>query len=197
MGSCSLPRRAALVWLVVLVVLAVPVAAFAAAPANTALPTVSGSAFVGSTLTGATGTWSNSPTSFSYQWQRCGYSSAVLADTPVGYWRMDDPIPATQLADSSGNANTGSYVNGPTLGITGGLFGDSDAAVSFDGTNDYATIPNSTSLNSPSTALTLEAVVKPGTINGQYPIVLKSPSVFDNPYYPYGLSGSRSRSTAT
>ena len=164
-----------------------PVAALAAAPANTSLPTVSGSAFVGSTLTGTTGTWSNSPTSYSYQWQRCGYKTAVLADTPVGYWRMDDPIPSTQMADSSGNANTGSYVNGPTLGASGGLAGDSDSAVSFNGTSQYATVPNSTSLNSPSTAITLEAVVKPGTISSQVPIVLKSPSTFSNPYYQYGL----------
>jgi RHS repeat-associated protein len=163
------------------------VAASAAPPANTAVPTVSGSAVVGSTLTGTTGSWANSPTSYSYQWQRCGYSTAVLADSPVGYWRMDDPIPSTQVADLSGNANTGTYINGPTLGAAGGLAGDSDTAVSFDGSNDYATIPSSTSLNLPSTAITLEAVVKPGTITSQVPIFLKSYSSFNSPYYQYGL----------
>jgi hypothetical protein len=45
--------------------------ALAAAPANTALPTISGTKEQGQTLTGTKGTWSNSPTSWSYRWQRC------------------------------------------------------------------------------------------------------------------------------
>jgi hypothetical protein len=38
-------------------------AASKAVPANTVLPTISGTAQTGSTLTSDTGTWSNSPTS--------------------------------------------------------------------------------------------------------------------------------------
>lgn len=40
-------------------------------PRSTALPTISGTPAVGQTLTATTGTWSRSPTSFEYQWQRC------------------------------------------------------------------------------------------------------------------------------
>ena len=43
-----------------------------AQPVNTSEPTISGTAAVGQTLTGTAGTWSNSPTSFGYQWVRCG-----------------------------------------------------------------------------------------------------------------------------
>lgn len=45
--------------------------AAAAAPANTKAPTVTGTAREGQTLSAGTGTWSNTPTSFTYQWQRC------------------------------------------------------------------------------------------------------------------------------
>ena len=39
-------------------------------PANTAVPTISGTTTFGETLTSTTGTWSNTPTSYTYQWSR-------------------------------------------------------------------------------------------------------------------------------
>ena len=46
-------------------------AAIVAAPGNTTAPTVSGTAKVGQTLMASDGTWSNTPTSYAYQWLRC------------------------------------------------------------------------------------------------------------------------------
>jgi hypothetical protein len=68
-------------------VLAVGVqAASQAAPVNTAPPTISGTTTVGQTLTASNGTWSNSPTSFTYQWLRCnggGNNCASVASATV------------------------------------------------------------------------------------------------------------------
>ena len=49
-------------------------------PANTLLPAVSGSAQEGQTLSATTGTWSNSPTGYAYQWRRCDSSGGACAD---------------------------------------------------------------------------------------------------------------------
>jgi Subtilase family len=59
-----------------------------AAPANTAPPSVSGVAQVGQTLTASAGAWTGSPTSYSYQWQRCdafGAGCASLSATGTTY----------------------------------------------------------------------------------------------------------------
>ncbi len=54
--------------------------ATAAPPANTSPPTITGTARVGETLTAQNGTWSNGPTAFQYQWQRCNASGAACTN---------------------------------------------------------------------------------------------------------------------
>jgi hypothetical protein len=58
--------------------------ATAATPQNTSPPTVSGTPKVGSTLTANEGTWANSPTSFTYQWQRCASDGRSCGDITAG-----------------------------------------------------------------------------------------------------------------
>ena len=50
--------------------------ALAAPPANTTAPSITGTPKVGETLTAQNGTWTNAPTAFQYQWQRCGGAGA-------------------------------------------------------------------------------------------------------------------------
>lgn len=61
---------------------------------------------------------------------------AEQARCPVGYWKFDENT-GTTAADASGNGNTGTRVNGP-IWTTGGKF---DGAISFDGSNDYVSVP--------------------------------------------------------
>ena len=50
-------------------------------PVNTAVPTITGNAVQGQTLTEAHGSWSNSPTSYSYHWQDCNSTGTTC--TPI------------------------------------------------------------------------------------------------------------------
>jgi prepilin-type N-terminal cleavage/methylation domain-containing protein len=50
------------------------------ASTNSAAPTVSGSAQVGQTLASTSGTWTPTPASYSYQWQRCTAPGSGCAD---------------------------------------------------------------------------------------------------------------------
>jgi hypothetical protein len=65
--------------------------ASAAAPSNTSSPTISGTPKVGSTLTANDGTWTNAPTSFTYQWQRCASDGRGCGDLTSGTSKTYSP----------------------------------------------------------------------------------------------------------
>jgi hypothetical protein len=97
---------------------------------------------------------------------RLGYASASgAADTPsdttglhVDNLTLSVPTPPA-LADSKGS-NTGTYLNGVTLDTPGALAGDANTAALLDGTNDYASVPDSASTDVADGPLTLEGWVK-------------------------------------
>jgi hypothetical protein len=70
-------------------------------PVNTVAPTVSGTAQQGQVLTATTGTWTNSPTSYTYQWRDCTSSAETSCSNISG---------ATSSAYTLQASDVGSYV---------------------------------------------------------------------------------------
>jgi Concanavalin A-like lectin/glucanases superfamily len=91
-----------------------------------------------------------------YNTGRC-YKDEVLTDNPKGYWRLGESSGTS--ANEGMRGDHGTYTNGPTLAATGALTGDSNTAVTFDGTNDYVSVPYDSVLNPSS--VTLEGWAKP------------------------------------
>ena len=89
-------------------------ATLSAPPSNTALPAVSGTAQDGQTLTATTGSWVGppSPSSYSYQWQRCnstgGSCSAITGATSSTYTLTDADVGSTVEAELAATNTNGS-----------------------------------------------------------------------------------------
>ena len=114
--------------------------ASAAAPANTAKPQVTGTEKSGSTLTASNGTWSNSPTSYTYQWRRCATDGSACVDitgaTKQTYTLTSSDVHHTirvivTAKNTDGSANATSdptgvigTANGPTNTVKPSVSGD-------------------------------------------------------------------------
>lgn len=84
------------------------------------------------------------------------FATEVLADGPIGYWRMGEAPGGATATDVSGNTNNGSYSGGITLGQPG--FHGGDTAALFDGATGRIIVPNSDTLNPPN--ITMEAKIR-------------------------------------
>jgi hypothetical protein len=74
------------------------------------------------------------------------YAPTILGESGlISYWRLGEGS-GTSAADSKGT-NTGEYKNAPTLGAAASLVGDPNTAVTLNGTNQYITVPHSSSLD--------------------------------------------------
>lgn len=85
-------------------------------PANTALPSISGATELAATLTASTGSWSNSPTGYSYQWKRNGAniggatgSTYVLTSSDLGT-AITVVVTASNAAGSASATSAGTSI---------------------------------------------------------------------------------------
>ena len=93
-------------------------------PVNALAPTVSGSNVDGQTLTAATGTWLNSPSSYAYQWEDCDSAGAnctnISGATSSSYTLTDGDIGQTirALVTASNSAGSSSAASIQTAAVS-------------------------------------------------------------------------------
>ena len=73
------------------------------------------------------------------------YSSTVLSDSPVAYWRMGDT--SGPIVDEV-SGRTGTLSGGNTTGVPGAIFGDPDTAISSGPSGGTISVPFNAAMNS-------------------------------------------------
>ena len=104
-----------------------------------------------------------------------GYNSEVLADTPLAYWRLGETS-GTTATDSMGTPANGTYTGGYTQGATGALTGDSNKAVTLNGTTGYVAVGNPAKLQI--TTGTAEAWFKTSDASAGYHNILQKQNAY-------------------
>lgn len=129
----------------------------------------------------------------SIQWRTSGVPpiqipNAPLLDSPLVFYKLDETSGAV-ASDSSANGRNGTYTGGVTLGGTGGLSDPSNRAATFDGVNDYISVPSPTVFAT--SQISIESWVKPDpTIATFATVAMKSTSTsWNDGYGMHWISG--------
>src|SRR5438876_92825 len=69
------------------------------------------------------------------------YSTTILADSPLGYWRLGDLQTSLVAVDASGNGRDGIYTRGVVNEVPGAIVSDTDTAATFDGMTASVSVP--------------------------------------------------------
>lgn len=114
-------------------------------PVNTVAPAVTGSKWSGSTLTTTNGTWTFSPSSYTYLWERADDSGFTTGVATIGANQNTFVLTASEIVKYVRCTVTATNADGPTLGPTAsnvvGLIGPGyteptqDARVNIGGSN--------------------------------------------------------------
>jgi hypothetical protein len=97
-----------------------------------------------------------------------GYRAAVLADSPLAYWRLGEAS-GTAAVDETGNVTDMTYAGTPTYGVPGAIANDTNTAVSFNGTNAYAQSVTAPFDFSPTLPFSIELWLMPTTVQTGLP----------------------------
>ena len=85
------------------------------APSNTVLPVISGTLRIGSVQSVTTGTWTNSPTSYAYQWQS---SANGVSWTNIGGWAPSTYTPTFDICNAQIRVIVAAVGGGDTATVT-------------------------------------------------------------------------------
>ena len=124
------------------------------APYNTALPAITGTIKVGSTQTVSTGTWSNTPTSYSYQWQKSsdGISWINLDGATTSTYSPTFDVANLQIRVSVGGVNAVDTATVTTAIVSGFLPPQATAIPAITGTKTVGQTLTSSSGTWPGTS---------------------------------------------
>lgn len=111
------------------------------------------------------------------------YAPTFPGNTLAGAWGLEAGS-GTTTADSSGNNNTATLVNGPTWLVPGGRYGN---ALSFDGLTQSLDVPDVNSLDF-TQSFTLSAWINPAAVQSDFRSVISKSS--DPTAHPYDLFAS-------
>ncbi len=92
------------------------------------------------------------------------YPNTVLADSPVGYWRLGESSGTVANSEVNNSTMVGAYQSTPTLGVSGALAGDADTAATFTTAKDVKV--TGTALLNVVNSFTIEAWVKRSAVSG-------------------------------
>jgi hypothetical protein len=183
-------------------------------PQSTAAPSISGTPQSGNTLSAATGTWTNSPTSYSYQWQQCDGSgsacSALSGATGATFALTSSQVGSTlRVAVTASNASgSATASSAATSAVTAAASGTPSAGL---GTSLPSRLPQSSgsggvfyvdgSKGSDSGAGTAASPWKTinkalGTVPTSGSIINVLPGTYSSQGSSYALNFSRSGSTS-
>ncbi len=104
------------------------------------------------------------------------YRSTVLADAPLVYWRLGEPTGI--LVNDQIGTQTGWYGGTSTRGVAGAIVGDTDGAVSLDGTSGYVGVPDYTPLDLANGPFSVEFWVKRKSTTGNQAILDRGPGSY-------------------
>jgi polysaccharide biosynthesis protein PslG len=133
-------------------------------PQNTALPVITGTGTVGSTLSASTGTWTGVSLTFAYEWSRCDVAGLVCAPIP-GETRATHLIVASE-ADGATRVTVIAKNKNGTARATSAALAIAASTSSTSPSPSTTTPPSNTALPAVSGTLTTGQVVS--TTNGTW-----------------------------